>query len=155
MIQRPQSILLFAATLSIVATFLFPFWTSGEGATHYFLTAFETGQLLEDGSTTVLKVNYHIFGMGLVVIASMVFAIFKYKNRLLQMKICSATSLLIGGYVVVVLMWAIPEARELANADGKTFWVAFIPVLGWALVAGAKYSIKRDEKLVRSVDRMR
>lgn len=155
MIQRPQSILLFLAALSLLFTLFSPLWVSGSGASHFFLSAWETGQYLEDGTKEVLKVNYHIVGMAALAIGMILFAVFKYKKRLLQMKLCSVCSLLTMAYAIVVIMWGIPEAQEFAKAEGQRIWVAYVPFLSVVLISVSKFLINRDEKLVRSVDRMR
>ena len=155
MIQRPQSILLFGAIITIVLSFVFPLWVSGSGEVQYFLTAWETGQFLADGSKEVIQANFHVMGLGLVLIVALFFTVFKYKKRLLQMKMCALSSILTSLYAIIILVLAIPEAQELAKVQGNTNWSAYLPLVTFLLIWLSRFLIYKDEKLVRSVDRMR
>ena len=75
--------------------------------------------------------------------------IFLYKNRKRQIKIC---------YVNIILqLFALGIAVGGIMLQGKVFGLSIYIYLGLAcvFVALAIYSIKKDEKLVKSLDRIR
>lgn len=87
-------------------------------------------------------------------------AIFLYKRRRLQMRLLAVEFVLILAAAGLV-GWYIWTAREDAGATpmGKDFWFSFYPayialaaiLTNWFALRG----VKKDEKLVRSVDRIR
>lgn len=82
--------------------------------------------------------------------------IFLYKNRPLQMKLCTfviITSVL--WYIYLALMFF--QVISLQDVEGQmklSFWT-ILPVCAIALVIAARIKIHDDEELVRSADRIR
>ena len=81
---------------------------------------------------------------------------FMYKNRMLQMKLGMINSVLIV-VVLGVLMWLIFTGQDewLPSIAGKFGAGLFMPALAMVFNRMAIRSIKKDEDLVRSVDRIR
>jgi hypothetical protein len=81
---------------------------------------------------------------------------FKYKNRVLQMKLGMLNSLLIVG-ILGLMMWFIFSGQKewLPAVAGQFGAGLFMPAVAMLLNRMAIRSIKKDEDLVRSVDRIR
>jgi peptidoglycan/LPS O-acetylase OafA/YrhL len=89
---------------------------------------------------------------GIIAFSSLV-AILLYKKRAWQLRICQALIILEAACAVV--MYASPTAKiDLAETAGYRWW-CLAPVLGIVCVILAREAIKKDEKLVRSLDRLR
>ena len=133
MIQRVQSLFLFfAAISSLVILFYAPVFIN-ESNTEEFL-------LLKD-------VQFPTLVLSLSILLS-IYSIFLYKNRLLQLKIVSFAKLAVSlSFLLLVLL---PVKEGFVMYYGQFFLL--VPFLVLFL---STYFIKKDEKLVRSADRIR
>lgn len=87
-----------------------------------------------------------------------IFTIFQYKNRIRQMLFVALNSILLAGAMSASVYHITRDAAEIGGDvnDMGNFGIGIIAIVV-ALVANfiANRLIKRDEKLVRSADRMR
>ena len=130
MIQRFQSLLLFFASISsLVLIFYFPVLVDMNGA--YFL-----------------KDNFSFVRWLLLLSATLsFFAIFQFKNRKRQMLISLLSRLMITISLFLIIV---------IHKDDKEFDSGlFLLVIPFLLLWLASYYIKKDEKLIRSADRIR
>ncbi len=114
--------------------------------------------ITEEGSDIIYEyLPYTLVGVlaGIIILISLI-ELFKYKNRLLQMKLGMVNSLLIV-IVLGVLMWLVFSGQKewLPNIAGTFGAGLFMPALAMVFNRMAIRSIKKDEDLVRSVDRIR
>jgi hypothetical protein len=163
MIQRIQSVLLFLVGCLMVACLFLNGWQKisldlNEKAT---LTSTELTHSLRASDGTPMDTLYQqstwyiaaLFGIaGLVAFLS----IFQFKNRLLQMKIGSLNTVFIAGGIAAIIITS-KTGENLFNPTltgnfGPAFYLA---ILAMILNIIANRFILRDEKLVRSVDRIR
>jgi len=158
MIQRIQSIFL-VLMIACLAAFLFlPIWGKMDvdtGEIHEIRALYHE-QIIE-GELMVEYVPYAIAGaLVIIVMLIAVVELFKYKNRMLQMKLGMINSFLIVA-VLGVLMWLIFTGQDewLPTIAGKFGAGLFMPALAMVFNRMAIRSIKKDEDLVRSVDRIR
>jgi Domain of unknown function (DUF4293) len=141
MIQRKQTIWLFLAIICMVLSIYIPF---GHQA-HLAPTSTAV-------TTIDLKANYSIISILLVSISIAIagFAIFLFKNRKLQGGLC-----LLGFLVAVVLgIYEFMMANDQVNNYVVSFGIA-LPVVASLLFIMAYLGVRADEKLVKSVDRLR
>ena len=153
MIQRIQTIYLFLASLAIYALFLFPVVNilSGFGAKKIMVTGvYEVinNQVAQTQSFTLLTIATAILGLIPIVL------IFLFKNRKKQ-----ATLVYLD--VVLVIGFSFWLAQTIKGAAGKTLEISdysigagLTSVAILFLILAAK-GILRDEKLVKSADRLR
>ncbi len=144
MIQRIQSIFLLLAAGASFGLFGLPLATGAEA---------EQNVLLADG---VFNLNDHI---GLIIAfagagALALIAILLFKNRSLQMKIALFSLLFILGGIGFGAYLLFSQAGEAVNNLNIGIGT-FMPLLGIILTVLANRFIKKDEKLVRSMDRLR
>ena len=137
MLQRIQSIyLLLAALVAGVLPFIVPFFGNGE----------EKGLLTLDQNV--------IFGLFLGSAVLSLITIFLFKNRKLQFVLGRLNIILnlitLGVFVYWVLMTPGEVSVALENGVGK-----LIPVISIVFIVLANKAIKRDEQLIKSVDRLR
>ena len=134
MIQRVQSLFFFfSAICSVTIVYTFP--------------------VLQDESISYL-LKEHFAEARLVVFLSValsVFAIFQFKNRKRQQLIAYVARLMITiGFLIIVFLYKEEGVEERAFGIGLfLFFIAYLALF----LAG--YFVRKDEKLVKSADRMR
>jgi len=144
MIQRIQSVYLLLATLvSGGLIFVLDLWTNAEGIEFFAMDSFNTEDFL-------LKMMSALF---FVSAAWTLLAIFQFKNRKLQF-VLGRLSILINFILLGILVYFTQNLSGEINVSEKGIGL-LIPVLSIVLVALANKSIKKDEELVKSVDRLR
>ena len=147
--------------IACMSAFLYlPIWgkLDAESGEIHQIKAFYHEQFME-GDTII---NYEYMPYTIVgVLASVILLIslieiFMYKNRVLQMKLGMLNSILIVA-VLGILMWLIFTGQKewLPTIAGKFGAGLFMPAVAMILNRMAIRSIKKDEDLVRSVDRIR
>ncbi|MEI6866366.1 DUF4293 domain-containing protein [Flavicella sp.] len=144
MIQRIQSIyLLLSALVSGVLVFLISFWITENQETINVLG------LINDERFLIKSI-----GIGFLISSALSFlSIFLFKNRQNQF-VLGRINILINFYLLGVLL------IESLNLPGETTVSVkgigvFLPIIVVVFLAMANKAIKKDENLVKSVDRLR
>lgn len=138
MIQRKQTLWLLLAAIAAFLTLIFPFFTGNKMVnnikTYYELNA---------------RFNILLLITTLIVAIACVVIIFLYKDRSKQMMIATAT--LIASFIIIALyFWQ--KQIFVDGAISLTSILTFIvPVFIYLAIRG----IYADEKLIKSVDRLR
>lgn len=145
MIQRIQTIFLLLAAASFGALFMVPLATSDKPTAQYL--ADSVYDITDNIALTILTV----LGAALAVVA-----IFLFKNRPLQLKL---------GYLLISLAVLLPLAAFLlftnqapmmdATVQVKDQAGVFLPGGAILFAALANYFIRKDDRLVKSMDRLR
>ncbi len=146
MIQRIQSIYLLLASLGFGGLFMFPFATSSQAVPH----------LLED---MIYNIQDSPILLALTIIGALIalVAIFLFNNRKLQQKM-SIVVIICSIFIPLVAFLLIYNEGTAFNDqttqidDGMGI---FMPVLSTIFGFLAFRSIKKDDNLVRSMDRLR
>ena len=145
MIQRIQSIFLLLAALVFGSLFMVPFAISNEPGPMF----------LADGDYDIMD---HPVLLGLTVVGVLVslISIFLFRKRPVQLKL---------GYLIIVVAILLPIIAFLlftnASAGASADLLVqdqvgiFLPALAILFSAIANYFIKKDDKLVKSMDRLR
>lgn len=149
MIQRIQSLFLFAIAGTSTILILKPFETVKDSAGTYFVS------LMPGALINIVKpVIYAPMAINFIIIALSLYTIFKYKNRRKQIKFCqiilALSTILIGNMFVFTFL---NTPNETAIVDYTKY--AFIPAINIVLAFFARWFIKKDDNLVRSADRIR
>jgi hypothetical protein len=149
MIQRIQSIYLLLASGAFGSLFALPLLTTTASDTATSIPQ------LADGRLNVFD-NIGLIGLSGLGVALAFTAIFLYKNRNLQGRI-TGISLVISVLLLVLAAFTAQTVRSAVPPTGNVQfglgWVA--PVAGVILLWLAGKGIKKDEKLVKSMDRLR
>ena len=155
MLQRIQSIYLLLATLSLFALFLFPLvhnvFIDGKPE-----TIMVTG-VYQDVNGRHLHIIFFVALTAATVIVGLVplMLISLYKNRKRQINLCYIAILVIIGYS----FWMAQTAKQVMGGiqiDTHNWGIGlFMSSLSLVFIIMAIKGIQRDEKLVRSADRLR
>lgn len=162
MIQRIQSAFLFLAALCLSLVFMVPVveFSVRDTTLPMYVTGFPAGNLYN----TVVRIQWFFVFTGLLVatITLLLVALFSYKKRPRQIKLCSVSFFLT--IIFLILLCFLPDVMATRIEPGlgkdaakivKLQWPIVLPVLSLAFNYLASRFIRKDEALVRSADRLR
>ena len=155
MIQRIQSVFLLITAMAL-AVFL------GTNAYTRTISASESVMvnpyhvLHKVGTLGTEKPIFYVAVMACISILVTVIALFKYGNRLRQILFVAFNALMMGATLGVTVYHIVKDAKPVGAGGEETYEVGIFALI-IALLSNyiANYFIKKDEKLVRSADRMR
>ena len=148
MIQRIQTLYLFAAAALMVTALLTPLAYFAAGTDEYTLRAFSLS-----GSGMTQSTIY----MALAAAVPLV-NIFLFKRRMLQIRLCAVELVLLLGSVAFIGIYYYLSTRMVSQAEFHTqgFRIAAVfPLVALVLDYLAMRAIFKDELLVKSLDRIR
>ena len=154
MIQRIQSLYLFAACIAMTFTSLMPLGRFLGGVETFRLTAF--GLATEDGAMVIGTIY-----MAVVLIAATLLplvTIFFYKKRKVQLRLCIAEMVLLGGSQIFICFYLWRAFRGISGFTPFAFSfsvTSILSIVAFVLVWLAFRAIFKDEVLVKSLDRIR
>ncbi|QCX40121.1 DUF4293 family protein [Aureibaculum algae] len=144
MIQRIQSLyLLLAAICSVVLIQMFYLWSNESGASFYALDLFQESEF----TLKVIPVLFVISGVMSIV------SVFMFKQRKNQFVI-NRFNILVNFILLGILIYHLLTLSGESQVSEKGIG-AFLPIVVVVLLAIANRAIKKDEDLVKSVDRLR
>jgi amino acid permease len=164
MIQRIQTVYLSLAFIAVALLFAFPlaqfFDQVGTNGTYILsITGLKNMVPLLPGEVEVF--NSLIFmplAIAAVVLAILtLFAIFKYKNRQFQLKLTNIGVFISIALILGVFFLYIPMIQKKINIVPNYIDCIgiYLPLVALVFIVMANRAIKRDERLVRSADRLR
>lgn len=166
MLQRIQSIFLFGVSLCMGMALAYYIWgeANPEQTKGIVFSAIDM-QIIDFGAGTadksddqILEVQNTWYLAALAVGSSLValISIFQFKNRLTQMKLGALNSMLMVAFLGICF-YKVNQFESLVNplAQGNFQLGFFFPAVALVLNAVANRFIRKDEKLVKSVDRIR
>lgn len=144
MLQRIQSIYMFIAILlAWLVAFLIPFWINENSEVIYLTSLFGNEEMLYMG------IPFLFIGSGIISFLSLVS--FKYRSRqIISNRINIVINFLLLGIIVYHLLSLPGETVVSEKGIG-----VFIPLLVIVFLVLSNKAIIKDEKLVKSVDRLR
>ena len=155
MLQRIQSIYLFLATLSLFALFIFPLvhdvTINGHADTVMVTGVYENvnGQQNHVQTFLALEISTIIVGLLPLVI------LFRFKNRAQQIALSYSTMLVIIGFSFWVSQTVKSSIHDSDLTMGNYGIGIILLSVSLLFIVLAQKAIQRDEKLVRSADRLR
>ncbi len=157
MIQRKQTVFLLLAALCGALTFLFPVdsFMRGDQAFEFRTTGF----FMADG-TQVVDADVKIPFAPVIALVSvlLVVVVFLYKNRQRQLLLTRTANLMTMAVVVFLFITDNSVRSYLAQGERveNTFGIsAGLPLLMIVFILLAERGIRKDEALVKSMDRLR
>ncbi len=151
MIQRIQTIYLFAAVIFMLLFYLFPIAIF---TTEIFSFEFFNCHITHPEN---LKPNIPLFPLAVLPVLSMLtsfIAIFLYKNRKLQMRLGKVNMFLVFTILAVTVVYFI-KLKNLLDGSVQYGFSAIFPILSFVSIVLANRAINSDEKLIKAADRIR
>ena len=166
MIQRIQSIYLLLTT-ALMAVFLFlPIaqFDTTDGIYSFTAQGISTVEAMttpvQDSAaaitqTSVFTPTWGVFVLGTVIAVLSFITIFLYKNRPTQARICMINAFFLVTFYIVIFLSGYTFREDLSASNIS--WTAYIvmPFVALVLDILAYKAINKDERLVRSLDRIR
>lgn len=162
MLQRVQSIFLLGVGICMGLMLVFDIWQEthleeGQQAVldAYYLTVTEAS---EEGAARVTteQGTWVIAILAILATITAFYEIFRYDNRLTQIKLGALNSLFMGGALGCSVWYSFEGEKIIDEAARGSYDIGFVlPCIALLLNVMANRFIRRDEKLVRSVDRLR
>lgn len=161
MIQRPQTLFLLGAVILLTVSLFFPVWS--ETANTFVTVNLDAFHITKTNgiNNVVTEVEdfsvAYLAGMVILAIFLNLIAIFKFKNRMRQLQLVVGSNVVLSITVCLMAFIAVPQAQALLKGDPEGFYQLgfFFPLFCILINIVANRFIKKDEKLVRSVDRIR
>ncbi len=157
MIQRIQSVFLLLASLFVAPLFFLPvadFW----GDISYRLTIYSFGDLSPD-AVSPFSANFTLPILLFVVVLTLLpfLAIFLYKKRRFQLRLVRVVLGLALAFLVLIFFYYIPMIEKTVDLSANYVSAKgmFAPVVALIFLVLAQRFILKDEKLIRSMDRIR
>jgi len=154
MIQRIQTVYLLIAEMLIGALFFVPFAKilGNEGLIYQFdmkgiyLAGSQKPEIIYGSLPLVI-----LCALSLIIL---LITIFKYKNRILQMRLSTINILLLIGIGGLIFYYVYSSAKLMQGSYSLNIYLVF-PVVAAIFIYLAIRAIAKDELLVRSIDRIR
>ena len=155
MIQRIQSVFLLLLAISMLCVLFLPIWAKTDPQTNQTVTLTAT-QLTSTNPAQPAIGTYAIAALAAISALVALAEIFQYKKRLTQLMLGSLNLLLISATIGASFYYS-SQGEQMVNVKMPgTFEAGFyLPTLALLLNLLANRFIRRDEKLVRSMDRLR
>ncbi len=156
MLQRVQTIFLFLVAGVMVLFLLFPIWVYENTEIHR-LQAYGLYSLNNSTEETLTFWPYAVSGiLGLAVLTNTLIEMFSFKNRLIQLKLGALNSFLLAATLITSVWFATDIKSALTlNHPGMFGLSLFFPAIAMICNLVANRFIRKDENLVRSMDRIR
>ncbi len=160
MLQRVQSLFLLGVVSCMVLSLLFPIWQKQDPAQDslFQVYALYGQEVKSDGSLEIVETfPYLLIGIFAIVSAAVaLIEIFQFNNRLTQVKMGALNSLLMSTVLGIALYLTFQVDKIVAPESRGDYGAGlFITCVGLICNVLANRFIRRDENLVRSVDRLR
>ncbi len=156
MIQRIQSVFLLLLAIAMIVLLFLPIWqeTVPQTDQQLELTAFQLTNTAGGNPVSISSIAIGILAILSACVA--LYEIFQYKNRLTQIKLGMLNTLLIAALLGAIIYYSLYVGEDINPAvQGEREIGFYFPVVALLLNSLSNRFISRDEKLVRSVDRLR
>lgn len=154
MIQRIQTLYLLGALILIVLCFFLPvadISLPGGDLFTFNLTGYHIVQGITTNST---QQNTPLLFTGLFICTLYLTTIFLYKNRIIQMRFC-IYNIILPIILTIYFIYVLLSIKKNLNAAIYYQIGIIFPIISTILTIMAFRAIKKDEKLVKSYDRLR
>ena len=154
--QRIQTLYFVLVLLLMIAATLLPNadFINSTNHLHYQLDSRGIAELTSKGvPTKTVGTNPCTFLFGIILFVT-TFCIFRYNNRKVQFRLATINLLLIFAYIVILAVYLVIAKNKL-QADVFLKVPVGFPVIALILEYLAMRGIMKDEKLVKSMDRLR
>ncbi len=163
MLQRVQTLFLLGVIVCMAMVIIFPIWEKAnpDDGLKYTLNAFYWMQYKDAGGASgweidTAKPTFYLAGIAGVVCIVALYSIFQFKKRITQIKLGALNAFLLMAFIATAT-YLIYKGENGIGMDAKGVFKPgyFLPLGAMILNSLANRFIKKDENLVRSVDRIR
>jgi hypothetical protein len=152
MIQRIQTLFLFGAVVSLLIMILFPVGevVSDEGISY----SLRTHGIYDDSGELFIPALPVVILAGITALLLLV-NIFLFRNRKLQIRLCVYGIVLNFGLLGLIYYYGVLLGREVDKGELTLLLTVLMPVISIIFTYLAFRGIRKDEILIRSIDKLR
>ena len=155
MIQRIQTLYLLAIVILSAFVILLPIADLINAVDKLiYLVDFKGISLIQATGNTIESRTWALSSVSAVIPILALITIFSYKNRLKQIRLTVINMIFMIGFYVFLALYLWPACERL-HADWHLRIIAVFPLINLILSYLAIGAIGKDEKLVKSLDRLR
>lgn len=157
MIQRKQTIYLLLSIIAMVMTAVFPI-AKFYGDFYYILNVFSFSAIPETVETALnFSFNLPLSALWLAIVALNAITIFLYKKRNTQVKLVNVSLAFLIAFIALIFFYYAPfiEKNFKVVAEYAKNIGIYMPIISFICMLLANRGIKKDEELVKSLDRIR
>lgn len=155
MIQRIQTLYLFAIVILSCITFFLPVADLIQATTGiHYLIDYKGIYLVNASGNTFNSSVWGLTAIAAIIPIFALYTIFSFKNRLKQIRLCVLNMLFMLLYYVILITYVWLASQRL-NVDWHLRFVTVFPLINLIFNYLAIGGIGKDEKLVKSLDRLR
>ena len=154
MIQRIQSLFLLTASILSVIIVVHPI--SSLALTNKVFAVFNTYGLMTNGDDPEMLYNtFPVLVLAIVTALLNLTAIFLFKKRILQMRVCVYNILLTIGLIISIFIYYLLIRNKFDVVSHAFSYSAVLPFVNIILIFQAFRGIRRDDLLLKSYNRLR
>lgn len=157
MIQRKQTIYLLLSIIAMILTAVFPI-AKFYGDFYYVLKIFSFSAFPETLETSLnFSFNLPMTALWIAIVALNVLTIFIYKKRTTQIKLVNVSLAFLIALIALIFFYYAPVIEKNFNVNveyAKNIGI-YMPIISFVCMLLANRGIKKDEELVKSLDRIR
>ena len=159
MLQRIQSLYLFAALILGILMYFLPFYSYVVSSSKFEFYYLGLSQISGD-NINITTNTLPLIIIGTITNLLILTTIFLYKNRKLQMKFVRLAMLLYVSIFAIIIIYSNNIENLIKKAFNSNFDLQYsigisLPIIIYFLLFMALKGIKKDEALIRSADRIR
>jgi len=155
MIQRIQSLYLFTIVILSGFTLLTPVANFVDLTKNlYYLLDYKGIYLVQPGGNIFESSTWALTAIATIIPIISLITIFSFKNRIKQIRFSVINMFLMIGYYIVLFIY-VWFASERLNAEWSLRFATIFPLINLIINYLAMGAIGKDEKLVKSLDRIR
>ena len=160
MIQRIQTLFLLGVVICMALVVAFPIWEKSNTDIKYTLDAFYWLEYRKDDASAweliTTRPVYYLGGLGALICLIPLYSMFQLKKRMTQIKLGAFNAFLMMGFIALATYF-IYQGESAIGTESKGIFKPgyFLPLAAMIFNSLANRFIKKDEELVRSVDRIR
>jgi len=160
MIQRIQSLFLILVSLAMIAFFFFPIANySNPDNTEYYKFSITGIKYFSGEPVPQIKwlITLPLAILSIAILVLILTALFSHKRRLFQIQLCRYSMFINIILLVLIFFFYAPHLEKLTSDSTDYLGNAgiYFPLISIIFILLAIRSITRDEKMVRSADRLR
>jgi hypothetical protein len=154
MIQRIQTLFLFGALLLVALCFFVPVAEISLPGGDLFTFNLSGYHIVQGNTSGIVQKTTPLFIAGLLICLILLITIFLFKNRILQIRFCVYGIILPAG-LTFLFFFVLNSIKKDMNAIIYYQVAVIFPLIAAILSYLAIRAIRKDEKLVKSYDRLR
>ena len=158
MLQRIQTVFLAIVAIACILLFFFPlayFYNETQGNYRFFIYGIKC---MDPDPKVAFGTFYTVPLIFFTVISAFfaVLAIFQYRNRPLQVRLCTFNILTQVVLIMVIFFFYINQIKGMTGTEPDYKYTGMsLPLISLVMLMLASRFIKKDDALVKSVDRLR